>query len=113
MSEDGGLTPAQWADELPDEMLHCRELGHSWSSYTASYDKKSRCYTRILICTTCDTERRQVLDSRGEVVKNSYTYVEGYLAKGVVNDEGNARVPRAVFRITALQRSFNPRKEKK
>lgn len=106
-------SPDEWIKTLDEAMLHCRELGHSWGNYTASYEKKTRCYHRVLICITCGTERTQVLDSRGEVLQNKYAYIEGYLAKGVVNDEGNARVPRSTFRIAALKRAFNPRKEKK
>lgn len=98
-----GLTPEQWAGELESDLLHCRELGHAWTAYTAKYDAKSKCYDRVIRCATCGTERRQVLDSRGEVLRNSYSYVEGYLAKGQMGTAGN-RVPRSVFRRAALKR---------
>ena len=93
----------EWAGGMESHLLHCRELGHSWSSYTASYDNKFRTYDRTLICDSCGTERRQVLDSSGEVVKNGYHYVEGYLAKGQFDYAGH-KVPRRVFRLAALQR---------
>jgi len=95
--------PEEWAAALEANLLHCRELGHAWASYTATYDSKSRSYQRTLLCSSCETTRVQVLDSRGEVLKNGYRYVDGYLAKGHFDSPGH-KVPRATFRLAALQR---------
>jgi hypothetical protein len=93
-----------WAASLEQHLLHCRELGHSWDNYTAAYDAKSRSYHRTLMCASCHTQRTQVLDSTGEVIRNSYSYVEGYLAKGHFDYAGH-KVPRSTFRLVALRRA--------
>lgn len=99
--------PQDWATSLEPNLLHCRELGHSWDAYTASYDNSTHTYDRTLRCSSCTSERRQVLDSSGEVVKNGYAYVPGYLAKGQLDSVGH-KVPRAVFRLAALERVVGP-----
>lgn len=104
--------PADWAASLEGHLLHCRELGHSWDGYTASYDAKSRSYDRTLKCASCGTERRQILDSRGEVLKNGYGYVPGYLAKGQFDHVGH-KVPRSTFRLVALQRMVTPTRKRR
>lgn len=100
-----------FANSLESNMLHCRELGHSWDDYTASYDNKTRTYDRTLICSSCGTKRHQILDSTGEVIKNGYDYVLGYLAKGHLDHVGH-KVPRSTFRLAALQRATGPRRRK-
>lgn len=103
--------PADWAANLEANLLHCRELGHAWNGYTASYDNRTRTYDRTLVCSSCGTTRRQVLDSRGEVVRNGYTYVDGYLAKGHFDHAGH-KVPRSTFRLAALRRVTTPKGRK-
>lgn len=94
----------EWASGMDGNLLHCRELGHSWDHYTASYDAKSKSYDRILRCSSCETERHQILDSTGEVVRNGYHYPVGYLAKGHVGYVGGS-IPRRTFRLAALKRA--------
>lgn len=105
-------TADDWANSLENHLLHCRELGHSWDAYTASYDAKAKVYDRTLQCGSCGTQRHQVIDSDGEVVKNTYTYVEGYLAKGYFDQAGH-KVPRRTFRLAAVHRitTGQPRKK--
>lgn len=69
-----------WARELSDAALLCRDVGHYWRPFTASFDKASRSYDRVLRCGRCKTERHQLLDSSGHPVKGHYVYPEGYLA---------------------------------
>lgn len=90
-----------FAQGLSDKQLHCRELGHEWRHHTAEYDRKARVYDRALRCRNCGTVRRQVLDQRGHVLRNGYTYPEGYLTTKVQNREG---LSRDVFRLEALSR---------
>ena len=106
--EQPTISEETFAEGLASNLLHCRELGHSWSAYTATYDNKTRTYDRVLMCDSCLTSRHQVLDSTGEVVNNGYKYAEGYLAKNVETHEGRVRVPRRVFRLTAVQRVVTP-----
>lgn len=89
-----------FAATLPDKVLHCRELGHVWRPSTVSFDATARAYDRRLRCTSCRTERIQLLDSRGHVLRNSYKYPDGYLAK----DVERVGQSRDVYRVEAVQR---------
>ena len=90
-----------FAGSLSDKQLHCRELGHEWRDHTVAWDRKARVFDRALRCRNCGTIRRQVLDRRGHVLRNGYTYADGYLASKVMNREG---LTRDVFRLEALTR---------
>ena len=96
---DESKTPDSFAAEMNDKALHCRELGHNWRSWTVSYDTSARAYDRRLRCPSCRTVRKQLLDSTGHVVSNSYIYPDGYLAKGVA-----VGLTRDVFRLEAIHR---------
>jgi hypothetical protein len=93
-------TAEQFAATLPDKVLHCRELGHVWRPSTVTFDELARAYDRRLRCTSCRTERIQVLDSRGHVIQNSYKYPDGYLAK----DVDRVGQSRDVYRVEAVVR---------
>lgn len=89
-----------FAASLSAKQLHCRELGHTWRSWTVSFDQASKSYDRRLRCSSCRTIRHQLLDSRGHVLTNSYTYADGYLAANV--ERGT--LSRDVFRLEAVTR---------
>jgi hypothetical protein len=94
-----------FARGLASALLHCRELGHSWANYTASWHADSGTYDRALICGSCGTERHQILDAEGFIVSNGrYRYPDGYLAHQIIGYVGG-RVPRNVFRKAALERA--------
>ena len=103
MSEPKVRDAQTFAVDLPDKMLHCRELGHVWAALTASWDKSSRTFDRSLKCRNCPTIRRQVLTERGHVVANSYRYPPGYLATEV---QDRSQLSRDVFRLEAMNRWF-------
>jgi hypothetical protein len=86
---------------MPDKLLHCRELGHEWRDHTVSWDTKARVFDRALRCRSCGTIRRMVLNRQGHVLRNGYTYTDGYLATKVQNREG---LSRDTFRLEALTR---------
>ena len=88
-----------FAHQLSDKMLHCRELNHVWRPYTVQWDAKSKSYHRQMRCTSCRTIRTQLLDSRGHVLSNSYKYPDGYLAKDIKTG-GN----RDAYRVESVQR---------
>lgn len=101
-SIDGGPTTAEeFAHTLPDRLLHCRELGHTWRHYTVTYDEDARCYDRALRCSSCRTIRVQVLDTRGHVLRNGYKYPDGYLVPGSVDRVGASR---DAYRVEAVVR---------
>lgn len=71
---------AAWARTLTDAALTCRDVGHYWRPFSASWDPESRSYYRVLRCGRCRTERHQLLDARGHPVRGHYVYPEHYLA---------------------------------
>jgi hypothetical protein len=91
-----------FAQSLSDKQLHCRELGHEWRDHTVTWDQAASVFDRALRCRSCGTIRRQVLDRRGHVLRNGYTYADGYLAAKVQNRDGLNN--RDVFRLEALTR---------
>ena len=73
--------------------------GHNWRSWTVAFNPSARAYDRRLRCPSCKTVRKQLLDSSGHVLTNSYIYPDGYLAKGVA-----VGMTRDVFRLEAIHR---------
>jgi len=100
-SETTPIPAEDFASALPERFLRCRELGHIWRPHTAVYDRKERVYDRVLRCSSCRTERHQILNQYGHVLSNSYRYPDHYLAgHGVQRGTYN----RDVFRLEALVR---------
>lgn len=95
------LSADQFAHQLPDKMLHCRELGHTWRPWGVSEDRKAHAYVRTTRCSSCRTLRHWVIDYAGHVVSSHYTYPQGYLATHV--EPGLTRDP---FRLEAIQREL-------
>lgn len=93
-------TADQFAGALPDRYLRCRELGHVWRPATASWDRKERVYDRMLRCSSCRTERHQILNEYGHVLSNRYQYPDHYLTQGVQR----GTYTRDVFRLEAIIR---------
>ena len=106
---DGHMTATQmdtisvdtFAATLPDKLLHCRELGHTWRHWGASEEPAAHCYVRTTRCSSCRTLRHWVIDYAGHVISSHYTYPDGYLAKHV--EPGLTRDP---FRLEAIQREL-------
>src|SRR5215471_10336451 len=67
-----------WAEELPSRFLACRDHGHAWSPYLASYVASSRQYRRTLRCHRCKTERTQMISQAGQIESGFYSYPDGY-----------------------------------
>lgn len=108
--EDAGPIPVDtFAARLSDRALHCRELGHVWRPLTASWEPESRSFHRALRCSSCHTERRQILTAHGGVVSNSYVYPRGYLATNVEGVGGH----RDAFRLEAIIRTMDDRDVKR
>lgn len=107
---DGTLSGEEFAKTLNGRQLECRELGHKWRPWTVTWDAKAKAYDRQLRCGSCKTIRKQLLDSRGGVLKNSYDYSDGYLAGSQVS--GGA-LSRDVFRLEAIVRFMSSVDEQK
>jgi hypothetical protein len=67
-----------WTDELPDTLILCRDLGHTWRPARAWLEDGG--YGRVMRCARCRTERHQYLTMGGHVMSNRYDYADGYLA---------------------------------
>lgn len=83
-------------EDIPDEFLLCRDLGHAWAPYDVRVSRKAQEIHRILQCRTCPTQRTQILSLDGEIRRSKYDYPEGYVLSGVghltVADRAHVRV---------------------
>ena len=102
--DDGPVAVDTFAARLTDKALHCRELGHTWRPLVASWDASARAFDRRLRCSSCRTERIQILSAHGAVVSNHYRYPDGYLATNV---DGGVAGRRDVFRLEAVLRTLD------
>jgi hypothetical protein len=89
--ESETTTVKQWAANLSERFLLCRELGHNWKPLTARWDGPGGIFVRTLRCTRCRTERHQSLTRRGHVLQSNYTYPEGYTMTGLGRIVGEDR----------------------
>lgn len=62
------------------EHLICRDLQHAWKPQTASKVKGG--FVRTLVCTRCDTVKKQHLDRYGYITSTSMIYPQGYIRPG-------------------------------
>lgn len=90
--------------EIPEEFLWCRDVMHAWDPYNAkvSHNKvtRRREMHQILICTRCGTLKTRVMTLGGEMLRNSYSYPDGYL----LNEQGlMTPADRAMIRKINLQ----------
>ena len=95
-----GTDAADFASNLSDRWLACRELGHTWKPLTVQWATKDRVYDRRLRCSSCRTVRVQVLSKYGHTISNRYIYPEGYMAKGLQA----GTYSRDLFRLEAVVR---------
>jgi hypothetical protein len=83
-------------DDIRDEFLLCRDLGHAWAPHDVKISRKYGEIHRILQCRSCPTQRTQILSMDGEIKRSRYEYPEGYVLKGVgylsVADRAHVRV---------------------
>jgi len=90
-----------FAHGLTEGFLACRELGHVWQPFTATYDDNAKVIDRQLRCKRCKTTRVQLITMSGHVLSNHYRYANGYQATNV---ETGVRYSRDVFRLEAVTR---------
>ena len=101
-------TMSKWAQALPDNDLLCRDIGHTWMPFEASFDPKTKVYKQALRCPRCTTIRRRALSRNGEILGSSYTYPETYRAP---HGLGVTTAPvRAEIRVFSLTRLLNAAK---
>lgn len=69
---------SSWAADLPDSYLQCRDFGHTWRPFRASYDAAENGYRRIMRCGRCKAQRSQLLGLDGSIRSGAYDYADGY-----------------------------------
>ena len=80
--------PAHYADRdsaiesLPAGFLHCRDFGHSWKPYRATWNAQFRYYETTLRCVRCKTQRTRYIGPRGQLAGSKYEYADGYQMTG-------------------------------
>jgi hypothetical protein len=64
----------------PTEYLHCRTFGHNWEEFVPVSMRRPQFGFRFsLLCTTCGTERHELIASRsGQLLQRAYEYPDGY-----------------------------------
>jgi hypothetical protein len=92
--EDGSADPkavADWSSGLPDSYVLCRDMGHTWRPFRATFNQDMNAYDRTLRCGRCRTERQQVIGLNGLILSGGYNYPDGYLSpsgSGRINGQG-------------------------
>lgn len=87
--------------EIRTEHLACRDYGHAWAPFTASWSGTERAYFVQLRCARCGTLRARVIDRRGAQVASHYVYADGYLVHGLGRLTGSDRDS---VRLASVQR---------
>lgn len=93
----------QSIEDIPEEFLLCRDLGHAWAPFDVKVSRKAQEIHRILQCRSCPTQRIQILDTNGYRLRSKYVYPEDvdkdaapYKLKGVgrlsADDNASVRV---------------------
>lgn len=98
----------QTAPDVQPEYLACRDFGHAWQPFTATWNAAERSYFVQLRCARCLTLRARVLDRFGQQISNRYEYAEGYLTKGLGRMTG---AQRDALRLASVQRLMETRKD--
>lgn len=88
---------------VDEKFLDCRDIGHSWVKLSVTEDRRAKTFTREVACSRCSTERVQVMDLKGYILKARYRYVTGYLLDGAGRLTADDR---AIMRLRNLRRSI-------
>ena len=99
------ISVVDWGASLPQRLLLCRELGHTWRPSSAVWDSYRECFERVLRCTRCRTDRHQTLTRWGHVLSSSYHYPEGYTTAGLGRLIGEDR---DLVRLESITRTLTP-----
>jgi hypothetical protein len=97
MAGTNGEKPQGSIEDISDVFLACRDFGHAWRPHDVRIDRKYKEIHRVFSCLhNCGTERTQVLSPNGHIVRNFYTYPDGYVILGLgrlsIDDRAQIRV---------------------
>jgi hypothetical protein len=98
-----------WAQQIGDNELHCRDLGHNWQPNTASENARKHLLTQSLRCPRCTTIRNRVVSAySGEVLRTNYIYPQTYLAPRGVGWSADVR---GTLRVASIRRVIEAAQE--
>jgi hypothetical protein len=71
------------------EYVECKAIGHNWERFQPIGMERPYFGWRLsLVCTTCETERHDIIDANGNVGSRTYYYPEDYkTAEKLTRDE--------------------------
>lgn len=83
-----------------DGAVRCRTLGHRWDDYSPSGMLRPLFGYRVsLRCSSCRTQRHELVNSRGQVLAREYRYADAYTIEG-----GEDRPSRDEWRVELVRR---------
>lgn len=80
---------AKLVEKAPDETLICRIMRHMYDVQTSTVERMGARISCTQSCSRCGVERTQHLNRRGRIIRNSYTYPNGYKIDGVGTLDGD------------------------
>jgi len=96
---------AEWAADLPDEYLECRDYGHKFKPWAIRFDEEHNAYVRVARCASCKSTRPEWLGLGGSRDKANISYRDGYLAPA---GSGRLRMEeRNQLRLESVTRQLN------
>lgn len=67
-------------EDISTPHLKCRVFLHSWDEYIPAGKRRPPFGWRLSsICTSCGTERHDIIGAAGQLVSREYVYPDGYL----------------------------------
>lgn len=96
--------PLDFINDLDDDHLQCRELGHLWRKHPLTRDRIVG-YVRRLACINCRTVRVDHIGHTGVLLDRYYEWPDGYRAPTGAAKWGLSRMD---FRREAIRREGFP-----
>lgn len=97
------MTTDPEVEALPNRFLRCREVAHTWKVVSNwSRNTGSFGFVRVLRCTSCKCERRDIVDTHGQLISQPRKYPDGYLRRTKVVGE---RLTKTNYREESLRRA--------
>lgn len=91
----------EWAADLPDRFVECRNDQHRWTMLRARWDLKMNAYQVLHRCSRCRCGRDRSINAIGVVLSTRYDYPDNYLApKGSGTFDKDARADLRLMGIT-------------
>lgn len=67
---------------IPLNYLRCRSFGHAWDEFEDNSWEPSFGFKLSLLCTSCGTERHDIIDTTGGLAYRRYIPAPGYRVEG-------------------------------